>query len=77
MTNVLVPGKNDTPEKIAALKALADRFSLSDTFRFLPFRKLCADKYRNLGRPFPYGGIREAEERDLARAKILFSGGKA
>lgn len=77
MINVLVPGKNDTPEKIAALKALADRFSLSDTFRFLPFRKLCADKYRNLGRPFPYGGIREAEERDLARAKTLFSGGKA
>ena len=67
LTNVLVPEVNDTPEKLAALGRLARKFGLP--LKFLPFRKLCLDKYRKLGRPFAYETYREAEAEDLARAR--------
>ncbi len=71
-TNVLVPGKNDTAEKIGALASLLRRSSVEEGIRFLPFRKLCLDKYRELGMVFPYVNIREAEEGDILRANIVF-----
>ncbi len=67
LTNVLVPGVNDAPEKLDDLGRLARQFGLP--LKLLPFRKLCLDKYRELGRPFAYETYREAEAEDLARAR--------
>lgn len=69
ITNVLVPGKNDAKEKLAALAALAGKFGKS--VKLLPFRKLCTDKYRELGMDFPYENVREAEAEDEERAYKL------
>lgn len=67
LTNVLVPGVNDSPEKLSALGALAKAFDRP--VRFLPFRKLCVNKYKELGRVFAYESYPEAEAEDLARAR--------
>ena len=71
LTNVLVPGVNDKEEKIAALARLSGRYFPGSRIRFLPFRKLCAEKYENLGIPFPFAAYREAEEEDIARAEAI------
>ena len=67
-TCVLVPGKNDTPAKIAKLARLLKNIP----FRFLPFRKLCAEKYKNLGLVFPYAGIEECDENTLKNAENIY-----
>ncbi len=72
ITNVLVPGKNDDREKLCALASLVHRYFPKKSVYFLPFRKLCAQKYEELGIPFPYSDIREAEEDDVAAAKKYF-----
>lgn len=70
VTNVLVPGKNDSEEKISALSALLRGRA---RVKFLPFRKLCEEKYRELAKPFPYAQMREAEAGDVESAEKLFS----
>ena len=71
-TNVLVPGKNDGEQKLRSLARLLCEFSVP-TVRFLPFRKLCEHKYEELGLPFPYAPLREAEGEDVERAQVLFA----
>lgn len=71
-TNVLVPGVNDTQTKIEKLCEIVK----DDNFKFLPFRKLCLDKYKNLDIEFPYSEIREADMDDLNCAYSLFNGVK-
>lgn len=68
VTNVLVPGKNDSAEKLRALARLVKEYFPLGKIKFLPFRKLCEDKYKELGVPFPYAAVREAEEEDIERA---------
>ena len=68
VTNVLVPGKNDSAEKLRALARLEKEYFPQGKIKFLPFRKLCGDKYKELGVPFPYAAVREAEEEDVERA---------
>lgn len=72
VTNVLVPAVNDGEQKIAALARLLSAFRCTSV-RFLPFRKLCEHKYEELKIAFPYAGIREAEEEDIAKANAVFS----
>lgn len=68
VTNVLVPGKNDSAEKLRALARLVKEYFPLGKIKFLPFRKLCGDKYKELGVPFPYAAVCEAEEEDIERA---------
>ena len=74
VTNVLVPGKNDSAEKLQALAALVKKYfggELAERIRFLPFRKLCEEKYAGLAIPFPYAEIRECEQSDVDAAQNL------
>ena len=75
VTNVLAPGKNDREEKLRALAALVRKYfhgEPSAHIKFLPFRKLCEEKYAELSIPFPYAEIREGEQDDVEKAyKIL------
>lgn len=71
VTNVLVPGVNDREEALRALGSLVRKYYPNGKIRFLPFRKLCAEKYENLGLPFAYANVREAEEEDVKRAEKL------
>lgn len=70
-TNVLVPGVNDGAEDLAALKRLVKRYAPQTKVRFLPFRKLCEEKYTEIGLPFPYADRREGTDEDVQRAEKL------
>lgn len=69
LTNVLVPEVNDSPAHLAVLKELSNRFSLP--VKFLPFKKLCEEKYEKLSLSFPYACYREATVEDIKRAEAF------
>ena len=73
-TNVLCPGVNDKTENIAALIGLKNAFPFCRGVEFLPFMKLCAEKYKKLGLDFPYSRVPEATARQTDRARRIFSG---
>ena len=72
LTCVLVPEKNGTEQKIAALASLAKKYGIQK-IKFLPFRKLCEEKYKDLSLPFPYAGFREGEPEDVGQAEAIFA----
>ncbi len=58
--HVVVPGMTDGEEEIAQLAALLAPFQCIERVELLPFRKLCLEKYRELGIPFPLEGVPES-----------------
>ena len=74
LTNVLVPGVNDTEERLTEIKRLSAKIpeSLFKGIKFLPFRKLCVGKYEKLGLEFPYASYREGERDDIALAMEIY-----
>ena len=77
LTNVLIPEVNDGEAAIAALKALKTAFPFTSGVEFLPFRKLCVNKYAELGLRYPYEDKREATRADLTAAIEKFNGGQS
>ena len=74
LTNVLVPSKNDSEAALFALQKLYRSHRVSEGVRFLPFRKLCLEKYEKMKMPFPYVDVNEAEEEDILCAEKYISG---
>jgi len=71
LTNVLVPTKNDDDKKIKKLNELILNHACCSGIRFLPFRKMCVEKYKSLGLEYPYKNIEEADENLILHAKML------
>ena len=69
--NVVVPGINDSEEDALALKALLAKYSCIEKIELLPFRKLCLEKYRSLGIPFPLESTPEMNAKDIIRLEAL------
>jgi len=69
--HVVVPGITDSKENILKLKALIKPYENVEKVELLPFRKLCLEKYRELGTPFPLEGVPEATEEKLAELNSL------
>lgn len=65
--HVVIPGLTDGEENILRLKALCAPYSNVKRIELLPFRNLCAAKYKNLGIPFALSDVPECGENDLAR----------
>ena len=59
---------NGSPDKTGQLKFLKDRHACVTRKKFLPFHKMCEEKYKNLDRPFLYEKYREAEPSDIDAA---------
>ena len=53
--HVVAPGLSDTVESLRAVKALAESFSNLEKIEWLPFKNICAAKYKALHIPFPMG----------------------
>ncbi len=51
--HVVVPGLTDAPEHLRRVKATAERYPNLEKLEFLPFHKLCVEKYDRLGIEFP------------------------
>ena len=54
---VIIPGKNDTDEDVIALKNLTRGYPNVDKIELLPFKKICAVKYDNMGIKFPFAEV--------------------
>lgn len=68
LTNVLIPEVNDDKIKIRALGDLKSRHECVEKIRFLPFHKMCAEKYERLGEKFLYADKREPADEEISSA---------
>ncbi len=57
LRTVVIPSLNDTPEMIGFLKELQKMHSCVEKIELLPFKKICAAKYENMGIPFRFAHI--------------------
>lgn len=68
--HVVVPNLTDTEEEIFKVISIAEKYSNLKKIELLPFKKLCLDKYNNLGIPFPLENTPNCSE-ELIK-KLLF-----
>ena len=61
LRRVIIPGLNDSASSVLQLKAEAEAHSCVQKTELLPFRKLCIEKYRQLGISFPLESVPEAD----------------
>lgn len=67
--HVLIPGYNDTEASLNRIAALGKVYSCIQKTELLPFRKLCLEKYREMGIPFP---LEETPEMSPERTAELY-----
>ena len=67
--HVVVTGLNDTKENIHALKTLLDGKTVIEKIELLPFRKICEEKYKNMGIPFPFAEYPETTKETIESLK--------
>lgn len=60
---VVVPGINDTWEDINTLVEFLKEYPNVEKVELLPFRKLCLEKYQNMGMEFPLRDTPEMDEK--------------
>ncbi|MBQ9965044.1 MAG: pyruvate formate lyase-activating protein [Clostridia bacterium] len=61
LRQVVIPGINDTAENQEELRRIAQTHTCVDHIELLPFRKICQVKYDDLGIPFPFSDVPEAD----------------
>jgi len=67
---VIVPNINDTKESVESLCSIVSNYKCVEKIELLPFRKLCLEKYKNLGIEFPFDIYPQANDENM---KILNS----
>jgi len=70
---VIVPGLNDTPENIAALSAIVQKYPCIEKTELLPFKKLCIVKYDAMGVPFPFQAYETPSSADMRRLEKMLN----
>ena len=70
LRHVLIPGYNDTVESLARLRTLRDRYSCVERVELLPFRKLCLEKYCQMGIVFPAEDTPEMSPEHLEELRV-------
>ena len=71
--HVLVPECNDSKEQLLRLKVLLAGYTYIEKVEFLPFRKICEEKYQTLHLEFPFAKFREGNQKDVERANAVFA----
>lgn len=59
---VLIPSLNDTDEEVGEMFKLREKYSCIEKIELLPFRKLCLEKYEEMGIEFPLKNTPEAKQ---------------
>ncbi|MBE6729771.1 MAG: pyruvate formate lyase-activating protein [Ruminococcaceae bacterium] len=67
LRQVIIPSINDNNESVNLLFKLKEKYPNVQKIELLPFRKLCAEKYKNLNIPFPFENISEATKSDIEK----------
>ena len=68
---VIIPTLNDSQENVLKLKELTSRYPCVDKIELLPFKKICATKYENMGISFPFGHLPTPTKADMSRLEEL------
>ena len=71
--HVLVPDLNDSTEQLLRLKGMLQGYTCIEKVEFLPFRKLCEEKYQTLQLEFPFAKYREGNREYIERANRIFA----
>lgn len=69
LRQVIIPTVNDSKESVSHIYQLKEKFSCIEKIELLPFRKLCIEKYKELGIDFPFHDKREATKEDIEKLK--------
>lgn len=64
---VIVPDINDNFDNIDRLNDILRRYNIVKKVELLPFRKLCLEKYKEMGKPFPLADTPEATPKAVAQ----------
>lgn len=72
---VIVGGLNDTEENIGRLNSLLDNKKYLKKTELLPFKKMCSQKYENMGIDFPFAAFDEPSEENMTNLKALLKAG--
>ena len=74
LRQVIIPSLNDTEQSVQFLNSLAQNHSCVDKIELLPFKKICAVKYRNLGLSFPFEAYAPptTEQMNSLQSKLIF-----
>ncbi len=59
---VVIPGLNDDEDSISDIAYLKDKYACVEKIEYLPFRKLCLEKYNEMGIEFPLKDTPEAKQ---------------
>lgn len=69
--HVVVPGLTDSEQSVKKIAAEASRFSNLKKLELLPFRKICAEKYKRMGLKFPLSDVPECPGSTINRLYAL------
>lgn len=69
--HVIVKGINDTKENIKKLNMIISNFSCIKKIELLAFRKLCLEKYENMGIDFPLKNIPETDKSTIDKLQSM------
>ena len=69
--HVVVPGMTDSEESVKQIAALAKRAKGLQKIELLPFKKLCVQKYDELGIDFPLKNTPECDTKTIDKLKNL------
>lgn len=72
LRHVYIPTLNDNDASIARLCAVAERHPCVEKIELLPFRRICLEKYEQLGIPFPLKNTPEPTSAEIAALKQKF-----
>ena len=68
---VVVPDFNDSEKCIRELKKISEKFKNFEKIEFLPFHKMCIEKYKTLGIPFPLESTPECTKERIEKCKAF------
>lgn len=72
LRHVVIPGYNDQDASFEALSDIARRHSCVKHVELLPLRKLCLEKYREMGMTFPLADTPEPSAADIEAIRARF-----
>ena len=72
LRHVYIPTLNDNDDSLSRLCALKDTYSCVEKIELLPFRRLCLEKYQQMGIPFPLADTPEPTKAQIDAIKERF-----
>lgn len=73
LRRVIVPDLNDDEASTVQLRNVAERYKCVEKTELLPFRKLCVEKYKNMGIPFPLADTPEPSEETMEKLNNILN----